>query len=82
MGTLEIKGPTLDLPLDPTHHSPMRGTEVDVLGTDSVIMRMNTEKESRRVTPIEIFSPHSDGSRKTSATSRDNMLDGRIRFMT
>ena len=66
----------------PYANSPMRGTAVDVLGTFSDIMSMKTELERRRVTPIEIFSPQSGGSRKTSRTSADSIVDGRTRLMT
>ena len=59
----------------------MTGTPSEVAGTFSDIMRMNTEKERSRVTPMDIFSPDSGGSLKTSSTRTDSMMLGRIMFI-
>ena len=59
----------------------MSGTANDVLGTPSAIVNMNTEYESRSVTPILIFSPAAGGTKYTNNTRTDRIRDGTIMFI-
>jgi len=62
--------------------SPMIGMWRDVRGTFSATISRNTVKARSTEMPSEIFSPASGGRQKTTMTSTDRRVHGRMMFIT
>ena len=60
---------------------PMKGVESEVFGTFSATSSKKTVKERSMVTPSEIFSPASTGTRNTKGMMSASISDGKIRCM-